>query len=189
MWMCNANGGDDDPRRMAGSSQAAVFRAGVWENGLAGMVAGVVVMILMVVGCARTRGTMIERVQDGEAVHIGGATLDLSGGSAARVRGDWVRVIEDLPRAAERLEWVEVRLEGPPRVGTGREDVAGVFLMPDGREAVMSAARGDGSEIGVRLRVGRFGDREMEARFIEELAQVLRGRPVLRRLERYRLPW
>lgn len=95
------------------------------------------------------------------------------GASPREVRGDFGRLVDDIPRAAGKLEWavLHVRAYDDDRVHAEA-------LMPNERTAVIDARRGDGDLIHVTVKVGAVGEDDVEARFINALRRTLREKPV-----------
>ena len=111
--------------------------------------------------------------------------------SATQLKGDFNRLVYDIPRAVKKHHWGMLNLEpftankpGEP----SKQSVRAQALLPDDRTASLIAWRVDQNAIGIAMRVGHFGDPGREHAFFDELARVLRGKPSRRHRQGFELP-
>ncbi len=130
---------------------------------------------------------------------------------AGRLRSDVLRAFSAMHWAALRVEGGEVEVtaveRAPEGMGWTAESDAGPgtvtvlrawALLPDGRTAAVHAGRAEPpiwigqprqqrQAMSMRVRIGRFGDPQLEAAFLEELRNILEGDPARQRV-RFALP-
>ncbi len=157
-----------------------------WRNGTVGVVVGMALAVCGV-GCEAVP------IRATNQLNIGPTHLVFIGASVAKWPADFDRLIYDIPRTVRRVNWGLLNVKSLPVNGNARSRsqppiIRASALLPDGRTATVIAWPASDRAIGVALRVGHFGDRRQEGRFIRHLAQVLRGKPSRKHRQAFELP-
>ncbi len=142
-------------------------------------------LILGFTGCASSGP--VKTVEDLTAV---GLAEPFPNASMAQWSADYSRLRYDIPRAFKESHWGKMGLQEQQAADADGQPVRvirAMGLLPDGRTATVVAwPVGDGTNIGVAVRVGLRGDRPNERAFLDALAGVLRG-PISRQQRREEL--
>jgi hypothetical protein len=112
-------------------------------------------------------------------------------GSYAEVTGDYARLKADVPRTIKKVHWGLLSLDAPdakPSPADSRPPVRAEALAPDGRSVMIVVWPLGGKRLGVAVRGGRFGSRQLESLFVNKLQSVLAGKPMPKRGGTFILP-
>ena len=115
------------------------------------------------------------------------------GAAFARWKADPNRLVADIPRAVSRCEWAMLHMQ--PRLRHGKAEplepdkpVEAMALLPDDREAKIMAWKVSDQEVAAAVRVGLFGDPDLELQYLKILASVMAGQPAPKRGGWFELP-
>lgn len=106
------------------------------------------------------------------------------------------RLYADIPRAMQRMEWALLRVDPPTEKAlerrgrpTAEQPIRAEAMLPDNRIAhiVGYLAAGD-DQVAVHVKVGHFGDPELEREYVATLKDVLADKPKPKRGIFFELP-
>lgn len=117
-------------------------------------------------------------------------------GTTARWAADHARLADDIGRAFRDLQWGRLSVEPTPGTGNdlqassgaGKVSIQASALLLDGRTATVAARGVEDGQVRVVVRVGQFGDRPMEQKFIDALTNRLSGKPKPQRGGKFVIP-
>lgn len=135
-----------------------------------------------VVGCALDRPVL------SDSNHLHGPGLNEPFADSAMViwPADPSRLDVDIRRAFRDLNWGRMYIRKNNTIQGLIVRAAG--LLPDGRTVTIVAWPIADDRVAVGLRVGQFGDRDREQRFVNMLAKLLAGKPAPVRGGTFELP-
>ena len=95
----------------------------------------------------------------------------LANSSLAQFEGDPQRLQDDIERTFRQLHWGKLYIR--PRYKL----VYAQALLANGRTAAVVAGPTPNGKLRAKVRIGHFGDRQLEQRFIRTLVNTLAGEP------------
>jgi len=142
---------------------------------------------------AEWTGPTIKRVQK---VDIQGTAWQIRNASTVQIKGDPQRLAEDVRRTTRKVYWGVIKVQSQGIIDHNDPDApppsvpAAVFadvLLPNDLEGEVAAWEAGDSRVAVAIRIGYFGNEELEKRWLRKFIEVMNGKPMPKRYE-YRLP-
>ena len=147
-------------------------------------------------GPERPAGPSLQPTRVSE-VRMPGQTAELLDATQATFKADPQRLPDDVKRAIRKSHWGRIRqtAEGVSEDGEAADAASAAgpvvvrarALLPDDREASIFAWQSGEREVTAAIRVGHFGDPDVQRQWLSKLAEVMAGPPAPQRY-RYRLP-
>ena len=123
-------------------------------------------------------------------VKVEGTSWEIRNASTIQINGDPQRLAEDVRRTTRKVYWGVLDLKSQGIIdhnGPDEPPPAEDVLLPNDLQGEVAAWQVGNSRVGVAIRIGFFGNQELEKRWLRKFIDVMNGPPMPKRYE-YRLP-